>query len=128
MRGRPVPPPMLERIEIGIDCRDPEALAGFWAIALGYEIGDMDPAGIYLDLVPPTPDHPVVYFQRVPEDKITKNRVHLDLRESDPVEKIAELVALGARTMGEPQSGSAGGWWQVLADPEGNEFCVCRAT
>jgi predicted enzyme related to lactoylglutathione lyase len=115
------------RLEIGIDCADPGTLAEFWAAALGYRVGDLDPAGIYLDLIPPDPALPVVYFQGVPESKTTKNRVHLDLYEIDPAATIARLVGLGATPIGEPRSGSLGGWWQVMADPEGNEFCVCRA-
>jgi predicted enzyme related to lactoylglutathione lyase len=118
---------MPTKLEIGIDSTDPVRLAPFWADALGYEIGDLDEAGIYLDLVPPDGSLPVVYLQRVPEGKTVKNRVHLDLYEADPPAKIAALLTLGARVLGPPQSGSEGGWWQVLADPEGNEFCVCAA-
>lgn len=118
---------MLERIEIGIDCEDVGVTAEFWCAALGYAVGDMDPAGVYLDLVPPAPSMPVIYLQVVSEKKSAKNRVHLDLWEDDPESKIAFLIALGAQQLGEPQTGSAGGWWQVMADPEGNEFCVCRA-
>ena len=115
------------RIEIGIDCRDPETLAPFWASALGYQIGDLDRAGVYLDLVPPDPSLPGVYLQRVPEDKVTKNRLHLDLYDTDPVGLTERLVALGATRVGAPQAGSEGGWWQVMEDPVGNEFCVCDA-
>jgi predicted enzyme related to lactoylglutathione lyase len=66
-----------------------------------------------------------VYLQRVPEGKQVKNRVHLDLFVADAALLISELEALGARVLGEPQTGSEGGWWQVMADPAGNEFCVC---
>jgi predicted enzyme related to lactoylglutathione lyase len=118
---------MNPRLQIGIDSRDPGRLAPFWAAALGYAIGEFDRAGIYLDLVPPGASFPVVYLQRVPEDKKVKNRVHLDLYVRDPEEKIDELISLGATRLGTPQSGSEGGWWQVMVDPEGNEFCVCRA-
>jgi predicted enzyme related to lactoylglutathione lyase len=118
---------MVVRLEIGIDCRDAQALATFWSAALGYAIGDLDPAGVYLDLVPPSGGLPVVYLQRVPEEKSTKNRVHLDLWEEDPLARIELLEHLGGRRIGAPRTGSAGGWWQVMADPEGNEFCVCRA-
>ncbi len=117
---------MVVRIEIGIDCEMPERLAPFWAEALGYSIGDMDRAGAYLDLVPPDTGMPVVYLQRVPEAKTVKNRLHLDLMTGDPEELIGRLTSLGATKDGTPMSGSEGGWWQVMADPEGNEFCVCR--
>lgn len=117
---------MVVRIEIGIDCETPERLAPFWADALGYAIGDMDGAGTYLDLVPPEANMPVVYLQKVPEPKTVKNRLHIDLMTSDPEEAIGRLISLGATRVGTPMSGSEGGWWQVMADPEGNEFCVCR--
>ena len=117
---------MATRIEIGIDCADPEALAPFWAAALGYEVGDLDRDGTYLDLVPPEASLPGVYLQRVPEAKLTKNRVHLDLVVRDPAAEVRRLERLGATCSGDPLSGSEGGWWQVMVDPEGNEFCVCE--
>jgi predicted enzyme related to lactoylglutathione lyase len=115
------------RFEIGIDANDPEALAEFWCAVVGYSVGEFDPAGVYLDLVPPTDDLPVLYLQRVDEPKRAKNRVHLDLWVSDPEALIDLAVTLGAERVGPPRTGSAGGWWQVLVDPEGNEFCICRA-
>ncbi|MCU1492886.1 MAG: cobalamin [Acidimicrobiaceae bacterium] len=118
---------MVTAIEIGIDCLEPAALAPFWSAALGYEIGDLDTVGTYLDLVPPRSDLPVVYLQRVPEPKSTKNRLHLDLMVPDPESEVERLLGLGAVLVGEPRSGSEGGWWQVMNDPDGNEFCVCRA-
>ena len=115
------------RVEIGIDCTDPEALAPFWAAALGYRIGDLDADGTYLDLQPPAQDAPVVYLQRVPEQKVVKNRIHLDLYDAEPERLVARLESLGARRLGTWRTGAAGGAWQVMADPVGNEFCVCRA-
>ena len=117
---------MAVRIEIGIDTVMPETLAHFWAGALGYTVGDMDRAGTYLDLVPPDPGLPALYMQRVPEAKTVKNRLHLDILTAEAEQTIARLIALGATRLGAAMSGSEGGWWQVMADPEGNEFCVCR--
>src|SRR5487761_1935651 len=114
------------RIEIGIDARDPEQLAAFWSAALGYTIGDLDVAGTYLDLVPSSDSDPVVYLQRVREPKQQKNRMHLDLYVAHPETTIERLVALGASVQSSIRPGAAGGWWRVLLDPEGNEFCVCR--
>ena len=116
------------RVEIGIDAQEPERLAPFWAVALGYKVGDLDRAGVYLDLVPPEPSLPVVYLQKVPEEKTTKSRLHLDLYVTDPDALVSGLVALGATASGKWQTGSEGGRWQVMADPEGNEFCVCEAS
>jgi predicted enzyme related to lactoylglutathione lyase len=116
------------RLEIGIDTRDPERLAPFWAAALGYEVGDLDEDGVYLDLVPPEPMLPVVYLQKVPEAKTVKNRVHLDLYVPNPDGLVARLSQLGARSISDWRSGSGGGRWKTMADPEGNEFCVCEAS
>ena len=114
------------RIEIGIDCADPAILAPFWAEALGYAVGDFDSDGTYLDLLPPQGSGgPVVYMQRVPESKVVKIRLHLDLMTPDPDSLINRLEAIGATRIGEPMTGSEGGWWQVMADPDRNEFCVC---
>lgn len=115
----------IRRIEIGIDCTDPEEIAPFWALATGYTIGDFDPARVYLDLRPPAPNMPVIYFQRVPEAKAVKNRVHLDLYVQD-IEALANtLCSAGGSKIGTAQTGSLGGLWQVMADPLGNEFCLC---
>lgn len=116
------------RIEIGIDCEEPGELAPFWADALGYAVGDVDRAGVYLDLVPPEPSLPAVYLQKVPEPKRTKNRLHLDLYVTDPEAAVARLEGAGAERVGSPRTGSEGGWWQVMVDPAGNEFCICRAS
>jgi predicted enzyme related to lactoylglutathione lyase len=119
---------MQPRIEIGIDALDLGALSAFWSAALGYSVGDLDRAGVYLDLIPPTVDLPGLYFQQVTEKKRGKNRLHLDLYVEDPEATIADLVAIGAEVISPARTGSEGGWWRVLADPEGNEFCVCKAT
>jgi uncharacterized protein YndB with AHSA1/START domain len=104
---------------ITIDCHDPAQLAGFWAAAPGYV-----PAGGGRDwavLEEPTGAGPRLLFLRVPEPKAGKNRVHLDLNVEDRQAAAARLIALGAchlRTVLE------GAGWLVLADPEGNEFCI----
>jgi len=116
---------MAPRVHICIDTTDPEALAPFWAEALGYQVGDAVPGGTYLFLQPPDDVSPVVYFQRVPEPKAVKNRLHLDLRSREPEALVERLLTLGARRLGDPRSGQTCKSWQVMADPVGNEFCVC---
>ncbi len=116
---------MPPRIEIGIDSCDPASLAPFWATALGYAVGGFDADGVYLFLVPPSTDLPVVYLQRVPEPKSTKNRIHLDLFVDDLDAEVARLSDLGAGCLGERRSLVGGATWQVMTDPEGNEFCAC---
>lgn len=119
--------------ELGIDCRDPQALAGFWRQVLDYEILSDEP-----DLVSITertehsaevdlrPRGLVLTFARVPEAKIVKNRMHMDLRPARAVQQteVRRLLSLGARRVDVGQIACS---WVVLADPEGNEFCVLAA-
>lgn len=111
-----------------IDSTDPESLAPFWASALGYGVLERQPDSNYLYLETPDESSPVFYFQQVPEPKTTKNRLHLDLRTTAPAELIERLEGLGATRIGERHGGKTCDWWQVLADPQGNEFCVCATT
>ncbi len=120
---------------VGCDAADPQRLARFWALALGYvdEPGYDFPGGA--SLIDPEGVRPAVSFLKVPEGKTAKNRVHLDLRVAAgrPVEpavreqwirtKVSELVAAGATIVGEESYGG-GLDHVVLQDPEGNEFCV----
>jgi predicted enzyme related to lactoylglutathione lyase len=116
---------MAPLVYICIDSTDPTALAPFWAEALGYTVKEPEAGSTYLYLEPPDGSSPMVYFQRVPETKAVKNRLHLDLRTSEPAALIERLVTLGATRLGDPRSGQTCAWWQVMADPAGNEFCVC---
>jgi predicted enzyme related to lactoylglutathione lyase len=116
---------MAPYVYICIDSTDPPALAPFWAEALGYKVAEPEPGSTYLYLEPPDTSSPMVYFQRVPEPKAVKNRLHLDLRTPEPEALIGRLQSLGARRLGDPHHGRTCKWWQVMADPAGNEFCVC---
>ncbi|HEY2550060.1 MAG TPA: VOC family protein [Streptosporangiaceae bacterium] len=110
-----------------IGSADPAALASFWQQALGWRHSQDSaneavlepPAGSAEDGVAPD-----LVFVRVPKRKDTKNRLHLDLRPADQAAEIARLEALGARRVDVGQG--SGVSWVVLADPEGNEFCVLR--
>jgi len=119
-----VPPTAVEppELTVTIDAADPEALAVFWAAALGYDRAGA--ADSYVALVPPGRPGPNVLLQRVPEPKTVKNRVHLDLKVPDIAATVARLQALGARRTSEVIE-ELGSCWIVMADPEGNEFCVC---
>jgi hypothetical protein len=108
-------------VDIVIDGHNIELLVDLWAAALGYrKIGVKDQYGL---LLPDNPAHPPVILQRVPEPKTSKTRVHFDLRVNDVEAKATELEALGARRIdfGQPADAS----FVPMADPEGNEFCVC---
>jgi hypothetical protein len=116
--------------EIVFDCERPSGLARFWAGVLdGYEIRDYDSAEIErlasLGLTSETDPTvavdgpgPILFFQRVPEHKTTKNRVHVDVETATRHEEVARLVALGASVQQEFE------WRTLMQDPEGNEFCV----
>jgi len=111
------------RLVLVLDCHDPGRLARFWAEAIGYrQSGSADP---YLVLVPRHGDGPELALQRVPEPKTAKNRMHLDIRTSELHSTIERLAALGARRLQPGISEENGFRWVVMADPEGNEFCVC---
>ncbi|WEV29346.1 VOC family protein [Streptomyces sp. 71268] len=104
-----------------LDCSDPDALAPFWAQALGYRVVRANAP--YVALGDPHGVGPELLLQRVPEPKRGKNRMHLDLRVPRMEPELARLRALGARAVRGPFDDE--GWLTtVLLDPEGNEFCV----
>jgi Glyoxalase-like domain len=111
---------------IDVDCQEPAVLGPFWKAALGwrstYETDEEwvlePPAGSPQDGVAPD-----LLFLKVPESKSTKNRLHLDLRPADQNAEVDRLIGLGARRVDVGQGERS---WVVLADPEGNEFCVLR--
>ena len=113
---------------MNFDTTDPARLATFWQEALGwrrtYEKADEvvlePPAGSKEDGIVPD-----LLFLKVPEDKATKNRLHIDLRPEDQSVEVARLEALGATRVDVGQGPDAS--WVVMADPDGNEFCVLRA-
>ena len=107
---------------LAIDCADPAALARFWTEALAYRVESTDDPD-EIPIVPNAGHGPRILFLRVPERKTIKNRLHLDLSPEDQRAEIARLQALGARTVDIGQGEQS---WTVLADPEGNEFCVLR--
>ncbi|MPY95516.1 MAG: hypothetical protein GEV08_21390 [Acidimicrobiia bacterium] len=135
-------------IQLVLDCADAHAQARFWAAALGYEVEDHHdlitqlvsaghaPAEAAFELGgrmawrdmaacrDPEGARPRLLLQRVPEAKVAKIRLHLDLQvgqEARPAEQ-ARLEALGARKLYDGQLGP--GTWVTMADPEGNEFCL----
>lgn len=141
-------------VQITIDCANPARLARFWAEALQYKIQDA-PQGFssweewlrsqhipqeqwdsFSAVVDPAGKGPRIFFQRVPEGKTVKNRVHLDVNVSkqlsEPssaeeqqqyvIRESERLQGLGAREL--YRYDEHGEFWITLADPEGNEFCI----
>lgn len=109
---------------IVVDARDLPALARFWTQALGWEVLSERPNEIVIGTDENAPVG--ICFMPVTEPKAIKNRLHLDLTSSseDREQEIERLLALGARRVDVGQTGTES--WTVLADPEGNEFCVVR--
>jgi Glyoxalase-like domain len=139
---------MATTVQVTFDCRDPHVLARFWATALSYEkedhrelvagllasgaispdaTVDVDGGRQFADVTAcrdPEGKGPRLYFQRVPEDKVVKNRVHLDLHVGAAryEAEATRLEALGARKLWFSDDRGAACW--TMADIEGNEFCV----
>ncbi len=111
------------RVTVVLDCRDADALVPFWETALDYRLNDK--LDEYRVLVPrdESKDGPVVVLASVPDTKAGKNRMHLDTHPDDPEAHITRLRRLGATLVGERVE-RFGVWWQSMAVPEGNEFCV----
>lgn len=144
---------MARDIQITFDCADPAGLAAFWAAALGYRLQD-PPAGFESwdqaleamgvppenrndasALADPEGSGPRLFFQRVPEPKQAKNRVHLDVRAAPGLKGDARMAALEAAAERLVSHGATrlrrhdpapplGAGHIVMADPEGNEFCL----
>jgi hypothetical protein len=140
---------MAHDVQIAVDCARPHELADWWAEVLRWEVEPQDEAFIrrMVDeghatedqtirhngslvwksataIRSPDPGRPRILFQRVPEPKSVKNRLHLDVRSGDEgcERAVARLVAMGATELWRSSQGPYS--WVTLADPEGNEFCV----
>jgi predicted enzyme related to lactoylglutathione lyase len=109
--------------EIVVDCADPRSLAAFWISFTGYESRHADDDWVAIGA---KDGSVVIGFQKVPEAKSVKNRLHLDFAASDEDAAAREVEALGATRLwvGDDPDDP----FVVLADPEGNEFCIVRAT
>lgn len=114
-------------LHVSVDCADPYALASFWSRVLGRPVGPEDRPGdpeveVLLE------EGPTLLFLRVPEEKAGKNRLHLDLRPTTGLRdaEVERVLGLGARMVDDRRNPDGTGW-AVLADPEGNEFCVVRS-
>ena len=112
-------------LAVVIDCSRLDRSAEFWAGVLGY-VPDGVAAGRYQSLLPADGRGAEILLQRVPEAKRGKNRVHLDLRTRELEPEVERLRALGAQMVTERPVSEAGWRWHVLADPDGNEFCVLQ--
>ena len=111
---------------VAIDCADAYTLAQFWSGVTGRPLDPEDKPGDP-EVQVLLPEGPVLYFNQVPEAKTVKNRIHLCLRpETSRDQEVQRLLALGATLVADRRNPDGSGW-AVLADPEGNEFCVLRS-
>ncbi len=111
-------------VEVSMDVTEIGPVAAFWCRLLGYRTDvDLEPDTDWVRLDPPD-DLPILNLQRVPEAKRTKNRLHLDIYVDDPEDWIGRALDLGAERL--EMHDDAYDWFCVLADPAGNEFCICR--
>ena len=121
---------MVSRIrQITFDCRDPYALAQFWKLVTGFDENPEFPNSPDEEenYIGPVEDAPGLLFIRVPEPKTVKNRVHLDLGpDTTRDEEVERLIGIGATLVADHRTDDGKGW-VVLADPEGNEFCIERS-
>ena len=114
--------PLIEWIEVTIDCADVGAVAEFWRELLGL-VRLEDPLPGWRRAASSVPGGPALTFQPVPEPKVGKTRVHLDLRTGDLAAALARVRALGGDWTGEVHVYDEG-TVAVMADPEGTEFCL----
>ncbi len=128
MSAEPSVAPQVRIQCLAVDTNDPDALASFWGAMLGWRRTYDSPDEVVLEPPAGSPEDgvsPDLIFLRVPEEKSGKNRLHLDLRPVDQAAEVRRAESLGAERVSVGQGPDA--TWVVLADPEGNEFCVLRA-
>jgi predicted enzyme related to lactoylglutathione lyase len=113
-------------IALVLDCSDLDRAAAFWSAVLGYRLGRPGVSTIYRSLIPENGQGPELLLQKVPEASNEKNRVHLDLRTRDLTAEVQRVVSAGATPVTSDPIDESGWRWHVLADPDGNEFCVLQ--
>ena len=115
---------------ITIDSENPKQLAEFWASALDWKITYEDENEVSIELLDGSPEVgriPDILFIKNSDKRSVKNRLHFDLRPQDQEAEVARIETLGAKRIEIGQSSDEDTTWIVMADPEGNEFCVLRA-
>ena len=122
---RELHPYLRGELVVVIDCSDLDRSAEFWTSVLGY-VRDGVATGRYQTLLPADGKGAEILLQRVPEEKQAKTRVHLDLRTRELEPEIERVAGLGARVLTDQPVTEYGWRWHVLADPDGNEFCVLQ--
>jgi hypothetical protein len=111
------------RLDLVLDCADAEKLTVFWRDALGYRV--YWAGGSHAVLVPEDGHASPLVLQQVPEPKVAKNRMHVDIVTDDVEAEVDRLGGLGARRLHDGIQSFGETSWVTMADPEDNEFCVC---
>ncbi len=112
----------LEWEQVVVASRDPVALGRWWCDALGWVVVDDGP--VVFEIHPEVDRLPGILFVPVERAKVVQNRLHIDLRPDDQEAEVDRLIGLGASRVDVGQGEAS---WVVMADPEGNEFCVLAA-
>ena len=122
---RPGEPSALTRLEVAIDVMDMDAVRPFWQAVLGYEPAPAPPDGTIDAVIDPRGVGPAFWFQQMDEPRTQRNRIHIDVTVPHDVaqERIAAAIAAGGHLVSDA---AAPAFW-ILADPEGNEACVCTS-
>ena len=121
-KGRAIMGPR-SRLDLVLDCTDPMQLVGFWREALNYR--EYFVSADLAVLVPGGETAPPLLLQRVPEPRVSKNRMHFDMVVDDVEAEVRRLQVLGATRIDEVPQSFGGVDWVRMSDPEQNEFCVC---
>jgi len=120
---------MLKLGYVVIDCKDPATIAAFWEQVLGWKVTFVDETGAMLENPTKLEDgekFPPILFYKNPDEKVVKNRLHFDLTPDNQGNEVARIEALGGERIEIGQSADPATTWVVMADIEGNEFCVLK--
>ncbi len=120
---------MLKLGYVVIDCKDPTTIAAFWEKVLGWKVTYVDETGAMLEnsvKLENGEKFPPILFYKNPDEKVVKNRLHFDLTPDDQDAEVARIESLGGKRIEIGQSTDTATTWVVMADIEGNEFCVLK--
>ena len=121
---------MLKLGYVVIDCKEPAVIGAFWESVLGWQMTYVDATGAMLENPTKLEDgdkFPPILFYKNPDQKVVKNRLHFDLTPDDQTAEVARIEALGGQRIEIGQSADPASTWVVMADIEGNEFCVLKS-
>ena len=120
---------MLKIGYIVIDCKEPATIAKFWEEVLGGKVSYSDETGAMLEHAVNLENgekFPPILFYKNPDEKVVKNRLHFDLTPDSQAAEVARIESLGGKRIEIGQSADPATTWVVMADIEGNEFCVLK--